>query len=193
MLVMNIKKLNSPVTLCLTNTKINAVKLTSSSRIDLDGLRERVLCARRRINSLGTVYTSVQVDTLGERVGIGTYPKELDGRGTHSLVNRCSVVISNYSGFTAQCLLDSIYSRLKGPCMCNTVYKFRKRISIFGCKRKARQGACHSLCPSRRKVLRVPPPPGKIIKIAPTMANDIRTYRILGVVYKFKRILTNGL
>lgn len=72
MLVIKINKLKSPVTLCLTNTKINAVKLVSSSAIDRAGLRQRILCDRPRVKLSGTRRTGLHLRTLGSSVHIRT-------------------------------------------------------------------------------------------------------------------------
>lgn len=108
-LVINIKKLNSPVTLCLTKTKIKALKLISSSRIDVDGLRHRILCTRTSLKRPGPLYNTHEIRNLGDSMGIRMCPFHLSGGGTKRLVEGCSVIMSKYSGFTAHCLLGSMY------------------------------------------------------------------------------------
>lgn len=108
-LVINMNNLKSPITLCLAKTKMNAVKLVSSSIMDIDGLRHRMLCDRTRMNVPGTVRTGGHLRTLGRSMRVGTCPAELAGRGTSRVVHACSVVVSKYSGFTAHCLVGSVY------------------------------------------------------------------------------------
>lgn len=99
-------------------------------------------------------------------------------------------MISNYSGFHAHCLVGSAYIQLSGICICNTVHRFSKRISIFGCRNNP---SCHALFPSRRRVLTVPRPSGTILNIAPNMMNYIRADRAVGIVLNDPCILDKGL
>lgn len=99
--------------------------------------------------------------------------------------------MSNASGFPAHCLIGSTYILLGGPGICNSVFQFRKRTAIFGCRSNP---GCHSLCPR-------PPPPkvmpsytrNNILNILPNVVNIVRTGRAVGIVLNTNGALDNHL
>lgn len=190
-LVVNTNKLNTPTTVCLTTTNMNAVKVTSTSRISLSGLRERVVRSARSVNGPGIRSTGRAVRTVGPSIAMGACRAFIADRGVLSLMGRCSFVVSNASGFPTGFLVGSTYMVTGGPFSRTKVVEFGNR--LVACIPN-RNPYCHYMFGG--------PPPGStipaygrtnIVNTVNNMVNDLRTVRTVGCVVNRNRLLANCL
>lgn len=188
-LVVNTNKLNSPITLCLTTTKINHVKLISNSVISLDGLRHRVVRAATQIGRPGIRSTTTTVHRLGPSIAISACCRLISTGGVTNLVRTCSLIVRTASGFTTGFLVGSTYMLTGGPCVRTNIIKFTNRIVAIVPNRNP---YCHYVFHSVPTTNRVPAyGRTNILNTIINIVNDLRTARTIGLVINIKRPLIN--
>lgn len=190
-LVVKTNKLKTPTTLCLTTTNIKAVKVTSTSRMSLSGLRQRIVRAATSINGLGMRSTTRAVGTVGPSIAMGACRAFMSSDGVVSLVGSCSFVLSKASGFPTGFLVGSTYMVTRGPFSRTKVVHFRKRLVACIPKRN----------PYCEYTFRDPPPGStmpaygrtNIVKTVNKIVKDLRTVRTVGCVVKRNSLLAKEL